>query len=216
VLQFLILLLLWTGVAPCKPPSVKREATPAEIQAYFRDQHKTVLTFLGYSGAEYEDPTAMIQRVREVLRAFNPERTIINIGATKEGIGAVYEIAKQQGFTTVGIVSTQAQVTKTTLSSCVDVVFFVRDASWGGLVNGTDRLSPTSMAMVASSDQLVAIGGGEISRDEALGAQRSGKPVRFIPADMNHALARKRAAQRAQPPPTDFSGAVAAAFGTQQ
>lgn len=48
-----------------------------------------------------------------------------------------------------------------------------------GLIEGSDRLSPTSTAMVENSDVLIGIGGGEIGRDELLAAKRSGKEVRF-------------------------------------
>ncbi|MGH9371290.1 MAG: hypothetical protein ACRD15_07160 [Vicinamibacterales bacterium] len=66
--------------------------------------------------------------------------------------------------------------------------------------------------MVGVSNRLIAIGGGEVSRDEAIAARRAGKPVRFIPADMNQAVARERATKRGQPPPTDFKSAVADAI----
>ena len=83
---------------------------------------------------------------------------------------------------------------------------------WGGLVPGTERLSPTSTAIVDNSDVLVAIGGGEVARDEVVAARRAGKDVRFIPADMNHRIAREKAEQKGQPVPTDFRGAVATLF----
>ena len=57
----------------------------------------------------------------------------------------------------------------------------------------TKRLSPTSTAMVESSDLMVAIGGGEVARDELTAAKKMGKQIRFIPADMNHQIARDRA-----------------------
>ncbi len=197
----------------CEPPKIIREATPAEIRAYFKGQHKTVLTLLGYSAADYEDKAALTAHVTEVLDRADPRTTIVNIGATPDGIGVVYELAKKRGFTTSGIVSTQARESKASLSPCVDVVFFVKDATWGGFVEGTERLSPTSTAMVDVSDRLVAIGGGEVARDELIAAKRAGKDVRFIAADMNHAIARERALKRGQPAPTDFRGAAAAALG---
>ena len=87
----------------------------------------------------------------------------------------MYELAKQRGFTTSGIVSTQARESNATLSPCVDHVFFVQDPSWGGFVEGSERLSPTSAALVDVSDHLVAIGGGEVARDELVAATRAGK-----------------------------------------
>jgi hypothetical protein len=189
-----------------------REATPEEIRAFFQQRGQKVLTFLGYSGAEYEDPAAMLAQATKTLGDFDPQRTIVNISATAVGIGAVYEIAKRKGFTTTGIVSTQARDEKVPLAACVDHVFFVRDATWGGFLPGTERLSPTSTAIVESSDVVVAIGGGEVARDEVVAARRAGKEVRFIPADMNHRIGREKAEQKGQPAPTDFRGAVAALF----
>jgi hypothetical protein len=59
---------------------------------------------------------------------------------------------------------------------------------------------------------MVAIGGGEISRDELVAARRLGKKTQFIPADMNRDMARERARKRGQPAPTDFRGAAGAVF----
>jgi hypothetical protein len=88
----------------------------------------------------------------------------------------------------------------------------VKDATWGGFFPGTERLTPTSRAMVENSDVIVAIGGGEVARDELIAATRWGKEVRFIPADMNHQMARERALKRGLAPPTDFRGAAGALF----
>ena len=89
-----------------------RDATPAEIRTYFKGQHKTVLTLLGYSAADYEDKAALIAHATEILERADPRTTIVNIGATPDGIGVVYELAKKKGFTTSGIVSTQARESK--------------------------------------------------------------------------------------------------------
>jgi len=90
-------------------------------------------------------------------------------------------------------------------------VFYVEDATWGGLVNG---------------DAIIAyIGGdgreqrhhywnrrGEIARDELMAARRLGKKVRFIPADMDHQKARESARKKGLPEPADFRGAAHTAF----
>lgn len=196
----------------CGPPSTMRQAAPDEVVAFFMTKGMKVVTFLGYSGAGYEDETAMLGHAERVLSQFDPKTTLVNIGATAEGIGAVYRIAKRKGFVTSGIVSTQARENKVPLSPCVDVVFFVSDTTWGGILPGTNRLSPTSTAMVEVSDVLVAIGGGEVARDELTAAKRSGKRVEFIPADMNHQLAREKAVKKGLAPPADFAGAAATLF----
>lgn len=190
----------------CDGPIEARLATADEIRDFIAG--RTVLTFTGYSGSGYEDPDAMLQEAAGILDSADPARTLINIGATSAGIGAVYELAKNRGFTTIGIVSVLARDEKTELSKCVDHVFFVRDESWGGVMPGTDKLSPTSAAIVETGTTFVAIGGGDVARDEMLAARRAGKKVTFIPADMNHRIAIEKARKKGLPEPTDFRGSV--------
>ncbi len=200
--------------------AVTRNASSADIRAFVRQRGARVLTLVGYSGAGYQDPAAMLAAADAVLAQHDPQHTLVNIGATAQGIGAAYALARQRGFTTIGIVSSLARDEGVALSPHVDLVFFVADSSWGGRVGGragghspgSQRLSPTSAALVANSDSIVAIGGGDIARDELLAAHRRGKPVRFIPADMDHPVALEKARAKGQPPPTDFQGTVHAAW----
>ena len=193
-------------------PLGPREATPGEARAFW-EQSKTVVTLVGYSGEGYEDPVTMLREAGRALDEFEPARTVVNIGATPDGIGAVYELAKRRGFLTSGIVSTQARQHTVALSPHVDHVFFIVDEAWGGFVEATQKLSPTSQAMVDVSDVVVGIGGGEIARDEMIGARNAGKLVRFVPADMNHQKAMETARGKGAPVPPDFRGAADAVFG---
>jgi hypothetical protein len=206
---------LWSfslSVVACELATTVKDATTNEIKNFFENEKKDVVTFVGYSGAEYEDKAVMLEAAGRILDEFDSSSVIVNIGATPEGIGAVYEFAKRGGFTTTGIVSTQAKAYQAELSPCVDHVFYVEDSSWGGFLESGDRLSPTSTAMVENSDVLIAIGGGEVGRDELIAAKRSGKEVRFIPADMNHQKAREKAKIKGLPEPTNFGGAAAEVF----
>jgi hypothetical protein len=108
----------------------------------------------------------------------------------------------------MGIVSTLAREERVALSKCVDYVCFVKDRTWGGQVPGTNHLSPTSAAIVESGTSFVAIGGGDVTRDEMLAARQAGRPVTFIPADMNHEIAREKARKRGEAEPTDFQGSA--------
>ena len=198
--------------SPMRSDPVINEASVEQVRDFFASQKRQVVTFAGFSGAGYEDERAMLDHAAAILDQYDPAVTIVNIGATAEGIGAVYGLAKRKGFMTTGIVSTQARAENVALSPDVDRVFFVADSSWGGKLPDSDRLSPTSTAMVENSDVFVAIGGGDVARDEMAAAERAGKTVRFIPADMDHRAALEKAKKKGQPPPTTFGGSAAEAF----
>ena len=178
------------------------------IMNFFNDSEKNVVSFLGYSGAGYEYPGNMLDIARGILEEFSPETTIINIGATAEGIGAVYKLASELGFTTTGIVSTQARDYSVPASPYVDHVFYVTDDLWGGFMDESGLLSPTSAAMVEYSDLLVAIGGGDVAFAELTSAIKAGKEVRIFAADMNHEKTRIKAFKNGLPEPTDFAGRI--------
>lgn len=221
--------LLWSGLAAfsaCGPATVTEApeptaavgaaeeptATVEEVVAFCDGTGKTVLTFTGYSGSGYEDEAAMLAAAGQVLDEHDPVTALVNIGATIDGIGAVYTLAAERGFTTSGIVSTQAREYDAEISPDVDHVFFIEDSTWGGLIEDTGELSPTSRAMVACGDVFVSIGGGTVSRDELTAARSQGKSVRFIAADMKHQKAIDKAAKKGLPEPTDFRGAVHEVF----
>lgn len=193
---------------PCEAPTmVEKDANPAAVREFFSSKDWRVVTFLGYSGAGYEDTPAMLEQADRILQQLDVAKTIVNIGATAEGIGALYEKAKARGFKTSGIVSSIARG-KAPLSPCVDYVFFVPDKTWGGYDKEKGKLSATSEAMLQASDELIAIGGNDIARDELLEAQRLGKKVMFIPADMNHEAALKKG--------VDFRGSAHEAMRKQR
>lgn len=200
------------SAAACELVTTAKDMTVDDIKTFFEIENKYVVTFVGYSGSEYQDKAAMLEKAGSVLDEFDSSKTIVNIGATLEGIGAVYELAHHRGFGTTGIVSTKAKKYDAILSPCVDYVFYVKDETWGGFIEGGDRLSATSTAMVDNSDVLIGIGGGNVGRDELIAAKRTGKRVRFIPADMNHQKARKKAQKKGLPVPMNFGGAASEVF----
>jgi hypothetical protein len=169
-------------------------------------KNKKVVTLIGFSGAEYENKEGMLKLVEALLKKFKPDQTIINIGATPDGIGAAYDLAKKMGFTTTGIVSTEAKAYKGSITAAVDHVYFVKDKTWGGMNAETKQLNPTSQAMIDSSDEVIAIGGGDVGRDEISAARNLGKNVLFVGADMNIKKAKEKAAKKNQPEPIDFRG----------
>lgn len=205
-----------SAAVPCKAPAISTANSLETVAAQLKGRGRIVVTFMGYSGTGYENQDALLTRAAAVLDRLDPKKTIVNIGATIDGIGAVYELAHNKGFETVGIVSSQARNGNATLAPCAGTVFFIEDESWGGTIPGTTTLSPTSAVIVAVSDRIVAIGGGDVARDEFMAARRLGKQVEFFPADVNHANARARAAKNKQPAPTDFRGALGMALAAEK
>jgi len=201
-----VFLLAAGGIAGAE--TVVRSASLQEVRLFFREQDKTVVTFVGYSGAGYQDGSAMLRAAGTVLEGYDPDSTLVNIGVTPDGIGRVYELAKEMGFMTTGIVSVQAQKYQAGVSEALDFGFYIEDETWGGFVDDTELLSPTSRAMVENSDVIVAIGGGEVSRDEVTFARQHGKEVLYFPAEMNHEKAIAKARKKGLPEPTDFLGPV--------
>jgi hypothetical protein len=164
-------------------PKLLLPGRPELLRNYLRRKRMRVLGFVGYSASGYRDPAAMLHQAEQVLRRHRPARTLVAMGATPEGIGAVYPLAKRLGFGTLGIVSSQALSAGAAWSDAVDTVFVVPDARWGGFVPGSRRLSPTSAAMVRACHVLVALGGGAVAQDEVRAARRAGKPVLCLPAE---------------------------------
>jgi hypothetical protein len=117
-----------------------RLSTSAQIGEFLRAHGKRVLTFVGYSASGYEDPAALLGSAAQVLALHAPERTWVNLGATAPGIGALYPLARQLGFGTLGIVSSLAREQHVLLSPAVDHVFFVADSHWGGRLEDSTQL----------------------------------------------------------------------------
>jgi hypothetical protein len=186
--------------------------TPKDAVSFIKSHRKTVLTFFGYS-AIYEDKEGMLKIARNVLSKHSPASTLVNIGATMGGVGAIYPLAKSMGFTTTGIVSTLALESPGEISTAANHVCFIEDTQWGGKLPNSNELSPTSKAMVACSNILVAIGGNDIARDELLAGQEQGKPIHYYPAEINHEWLIGRAKRMELPRPKSFLGSVHEVFG---
>jgi len=186
--------------------------TPEEAISFMRKQGKIILTFFGYS-VSYNDQEAMLKIVRNVLAQYSPEKTLVNIGATKGGLGAAYPLIKSLGFVTTGIVSTESLNYPDEISEAVDHICFIKDKQWGGKLPNSETLSPTSEAMVKCSDILVAIGGNDVSRDELMEGRKQGRPIQYFPAEMDHDAAIRRAKRLGLPAPKSFMGSVHEVFG---
>jgi len=153
--------------------------------------NKKVYTFFGYSALGYEDIDTVRRVVRKELEQLNKEEYVIAVGATEEGIGFVYEIAKELGFLTIGIVSTQALSYSGKFSEDVDRIYIINDDYWGGFIPGTKKLAETTKAFLGVSAIVSAYGGGENTAVMLQEAKKLSIPVIFTEAEMNHEKARK-------------------------
>jgi hypothetical protein len=178
--------------------------TANEAITFIKSLGKTVLTFYGYSGLGYEDEKGMLNIARKVLSGHSPKNTLVNIGVTSTGCGAIYPLAKLMGFETTGIVTTLALEYRGGISESVDHICFIKDTQWGGKLPTSNELSQTSKAMVECSDILVGIGGGGICDDEMLYGQELGKPIQYFPAEMNHEIAIRYYKSLGKSPPKSF------------
>jgi hypothetical protein len=165
--------------------------TSESIIKQIKALEKKVFTLFGYSQLEYQDKDEVMNMIREELKTLDPKTTIINIGATEEGIGAAYEIAKELGFMTIGIASTLALQYSGKFSRFVDRIYIANDPYWGGKVPGTDQLAETTKIYLEVSDTISAYGGGENTAAILREGKKLGKNVKYTEALMNKAIVSK-------------------------
>ena len=58
----------------CDIKTTVKQAGISEIERYFENSNKQVLTFIGYSGAEYEDRSKMLSLARRILAEYDAGR----------------------------------------------------------------------------------------------------------------------------------------------
>ncbi|HET7639858.1 MAG TPA: hypothetical protein VFK47_14115 [Ktedonobacteraceae bacterium] len=182
----------YRGVAANQDRKLQYATEPlpvSEVIQQIKDLGKNVIALFGFSYLGYENPNEVMQQISHKLGTFDPETDIITIGATEEGIGAAYKVAKGLGFTTIGIVSASALTYSGRFSPMVDNIYIVNDQHWGGYVAGTDRLVGTTQAYLAVSREIHAFGGGENTAVTLAEAQKRGIVISYTQAEMNHAIA---------------------------
>lgn len=167
-------------------------------------------SLFGYSALGYEDPELLDQVIEADLRRdFDPTNTIIAIGATPYGIGRAYEIAKDLGYRTLGIVASTALGKNEDAANGVDDFVIVRDQGWGGFKYSQESgglLSPTTRVFVGASDSVAAYGGGGITAVTLEEMKRRNKQVHFTPFDMNHRKAEIGHAQSGATDKPNYAG----------
>jgi len=71
----LSLLIGCSGPSPENTPRTSSNMSPSTetARAFFQQDERTVLTFVGYSGKGYEKPDAMLETARTILAAEDPK-----------------------------------------------------------------------------------------------------------------------------------------------
>ncbi len=157
-----------TPQSPCaSKPTIHDAQAPADVRAYFQAKKAKVVTFFGYSGAGYEDEGGdAVAGARQAPRLRSRDNAREHRG---DGRRDWRRLSGGQG---AGLLDHGDRLEPGEAGAgrpgpLLDVVFYVTDTTWGGFADAkARRLSPTSQAMIENSDVLVAIGGGEVSRDE--------------------------------------------------
>ena len=180
--------------------------TASEIIEKVRAKNKYVHTLFGYSRLGYEDEKEVMGSIKDELSQLDPASTLICIGATEEGIGGAYKIAKELGFPTIGIVSTQALTYSGKFSENADQIYIVNDTNWGGYIPGTLTLTEATRAFLGVSDFISAYGGGQNTAVTLEHAKKLGIKTSYHPAEMNHEIAKREAGDAGEG--IDFKGAA--------
>lgn len=153
---------------------------------------KFAFVMLGFSGLGYEHVETLEQTFRQDLAQTihdkgGAQNVIVVGGATEAGVGRLYEIAKQMGVATLGIVSEAARQYQEPISPSCDHTIYVPDpgGTW-------DVLSPsgksytviagrTNVLFGGPGGELFSYGGGEVAGREIMEADHEGVPFTLYP-----------------------------------
>lgn len=139
---------------------------------------RKVISFRGYSGP-YEEPEVLDILLRTTLESLDPQKEVISGGCTLMGIGRVYTLARDKGFTTMGLMMEKYS---NQLNLHLDYAIIFDEPI--NLSGGPDTYC--SQSMVEISTQAFFFGGGKISEQE-IEMFRDSKPEALNVVYMNRA-----------------------------
>ena len=140
--------------------------------------NKKTLVFGGFSGLGYAETDKMEATARARIQAEIEANGITNVavvaGATSDGIGAVYKVAKELGVATYGIVSEAGKEYGS--DKFCDKTFFVPDpkGTWQVL---SENGSSYMVDVAKKNGVLVYYGGGDVAVTEIKEAKQKGIKV---------------------------------------
>ncbi|MFL9858240.1 LWXIA domain-containing protein [Paraburkholderia madseniana] len=162
---------------PAATPSVRPVDTVLD-QVETLAEGKRVVVFGGYSGLGYRDVDALKAHIASTLNAevaaHGAENLLVVAGATSDGIGVAYEVAKSHGLATAGIVSEAAR--EFGASPYCDQVIYVPDPHENWQVMAPDGRS--YMLSIAQDNGIYyAFGGGDVTVAELAEARERNIPT---------------------------------------
>lgn len=189
--------------------TVKKLDDLQQLYAQLKQENKMIITFIGYSVAEYEDNQKMLDIVDNVLKQFDSSMIVVAAGFDDIGIGQVYKQAKKHNISTIGLAPIKfLNSSKFSPSIYADEMFYIEKK-----LDDNNSLSAVSQARIALSDFFVVIGGGPVAAEELKVAFIKDKSkVIFYAADMHHNKAIDFAKSQNQSAPTSFEGPAAQAW----
>jgi len=150
---------------------------------------KYAVVYVGYSGAGYAQAGAVKQAIARDLKAICDTRhtthdMVVVAGGTPEGIGMVYDVARDMRLTTFGIVAAQgAQYASTNCEMLMTVTNASTD-DWSTRMPESDEELVVAALRVATEQgngaQLLAYNGGPQAFEEAMAATRAGYDVTIM------------------------------------
>ncbi|ENJ4210997.1 hypothetical protein AB1D78_004083 [Escherichia coli] len=160
------------------------------------------VTFIGYSRLEYESPDLLKKtlklKLEQCLQEHPGKQIIVVSGGTEVGIGAVYNLVREDellrdNVKCIGIVSAESiksEVYELALSKDKIAIVPALDGSW-------QTKSPSGYPYILYpahkyGGEVVALGGGLISYEEANAAKKKGIKTSIFPFHSNNNELRKR------------------------
>lgn len=153
--------------------------------------NKRVVVFSGYSGRGYADATVYAEFnepyldlentlsgiLDKEIERYGKENIVVVAGATEDGIGAVYGVAKSKNLTTLGIVSEEAEKYNVPIAEDCDNHVYVPDPSgtWKVLdPNGESYMVNVAKGNASYKGKFYSLGGGDVTVSELQEAERLG------------------------------------------
>lgn len=150
-------------------------------------QNKHIMVFSGFSALGYKNIDLLKKTIgielKRAIHVYGKDLLCVVAGATSDGIGIVYDLAKEMKISTLGIVSEQAKGHES--PNCDKVVYVPDpDKTWKVLdVTGSSYMVyvATPKDNISRTGEFIALGGGHVTLSELNEAKRLKLFVKVYP-----------------------------------